>query len=597
MAKIYVSRDGIPSAPCGKSPDNGCSNLAVAFTQAIDGDTIYLDGRSRSFVHSLCGRVNTSLEFNKAVQIVGLNGRPKLGCPPAGSHWNDHYIVTFGGGTAETITIRNLEFVHGQVIVYNTSVILSNVHFYNASFSSLETDCNQLAVNIQDSRWTGLHRCNKTGSCNKTETSFLSCIHLHVTVLRTEFYQTMLALKGRQTTEVTVSQSLFSNRKEEASRLGGLHLTCSSAYALVVLENSTFEKQIHPTKVKSVSNLFEGAIWLKSKPDKHPSNATVYLNNIHLHDNERGITLVGPFKKGHMTISNSLFTYNQAMHAGSGLLVLLERGTSMQVDNCTFMHNAAGRYRQKYSVAELPGTFEVLGNEVRVDDDYCKGVITLVGKGGAIRVQRGGLLLTNSRFVNNTARLLGGSVFIDIDGTLEINDTLFENTAIHDHSLQGDVLYSDGRVTVNRVTLIVQSARNSLSVLRHSGDHWTLKINDVRVQCPVGYDLQVTNSSAYGVTSAGLRRSHKLDQLSYFCESCPRNKYSLDYGYLNYTMKYSGFAYFTLLINGTKPQPSFIGEYVHHTINCMRCPYGGHCLQVTLVAYIFIFLAVVKYRK
>jgi len=60
-----------------------------------------------------------------------------------------------------------------------------------------------------------------------------------------------------------------------------------------------------------------------------------------------------------------------------------------------------------------------------------------------------------------------------------------------------------------------------------------LKVN-VWVQCPVGYDLRTTNSSAYGVSPDGLLRSYQLDQLSYFCESCARNKYSLDYGFLNY---------------------------------------------------------------
>ncbi len=52
----------------------------------------------------------------------------------------------------------------------------------------------------------------------------------------------------------------------------------------------------------------------------------------------------------------------------------------------------------------------------------------------------------HSKFVNNTARLLGGSVFVDIDGILDIGSTYFENTPIHDHALQGDILYSDGKV-------------------------------------------------------------------------------------------------------------------------------------------------------
>ncbi len=55
-----------------------------------------------------------------------------------------------------------------------------------------------------------------------------------------------------------------------------------------------------------------------------------------------------------------------------------------------------------------------------------------------------------SKFANNTARLLGGSIFVDIDGSLDIGNTYFENTPIHDHALQGDILYSDGHVSEAR---------------------------------------------------------------------------------------------------------------------------------------------------
>jgi len=45
---------------------------------------------------------------------------------------------------------------------------------------------------------------------------------------------------------------------------------------------------------------------------------------------------------------------------------------------------------------------------------FWKGVVMMVGKGGAMRIQRGNVTLLRSTFVNNSARLLGGSVFVDI---------------------------------------------------------------------------------------------------------------------------------------------------------------------------------------
>ena len=76
------------------------------------------------------------------------------------------------------------------------------------------------------------------------------------------------------------------------------------------------------------------------------------------------------------------------------------------------------------------------------------------------------------------------------------------------------------------------------------------------------------------------RRVFQMDQLSYFCESCPRNRYSLDYGYLNYSLTYSSFAYFTLLINGQQPEVAYSGSYIYHDIECLECPYGARCQQV-----------------
>ena len=58
-------------------------------------------------------------------------------------------------------------------------------------------------------------------------------------------------------------------------------------------------------------------------------------------------------------------------------------------------------------VTKLSIILQVSGDEVRIHSKCCKGVISFVGKGGAIRVQRGILNMTSSTFINNTARLLG----------------------------------------------------------------------------------------------------------------------------------------------------------------------------------------------
>ena len=46
----------------------------------------------------------------------------------------------------------------------------------------------------------------------------------------------------------------------------------------------------------------------------------------------------------------------------------------------------------------------------------------------------------------------------------------------------------------------------------------------------IGYRLRTNNASTYAVYPAGVVRARKMDQLVFFCESCPRNKYSLGAG-------------------------------------------------------------------
>ncbi len=78
----------------------------------------------------------------------------------------------------------------------------------------------------------------------------------------------------------------------------------------------------------------------------------------------------------------------------------------------------------------------------------------LVGKGGAVRIQRGKAYITSCRFLNNSASILGGSIMVDADGQLELKDSYFEN-AKHPTTQMADVLESRGAVTlVCRIYLI-----------------------------------------------------------------------------------------------------------------------------------------------
>ena len=95
-------------------------------------------------------------------------------------------------------------------------------------------------------------------------------------------------------------------------------------------------------------------------------------------NNERALTAVGYYEK--LLVENCDFRRNMAMHAGAAILVLTTNDTELVVYACTFTENAAGRYRESYPAAQRNGSFAVVGGEVHLNADCCKGVISLVGK-------------------------------------------------------------------------------------------------------------------------------------------------------------------------------------------------------------------------
>lgn len=565
-----------------------CQTLGFAITGTLAGGTIVIDagGLEPGPKHHVCLEQETNPEdleraWSKPLNIIGINGRPRIGCP---SGMEDRKISFFHPFNESChVMLRNVEIENGFLSFFDCSFEIHDVIFRDSGLRNSEF-CMHADIKVLDSTWYGTQMCNENGTCSNIQHSMLTCHFLNVTMQNVRFYQAQFIVENYGYTNVYVVDGLFSNAPNTTRALGGLHLSFSAMNAFILIENSTFENQIHPTKVLSVINLYDSALWLKAAIQENmTARASAVIRNCQFINNERGITIVGAFLE--LSIAGCLFQENMAMQAGAGILVLSHKATIVNITDCIFENNVAGSFRRDYNIQEQEGAFTEVGSEVHLNSDCCKGVITLVGKGGAIRAQRGVVVVYGCRFINNTAKLLGGSIFVDIDGMMKVYDSHFENTFNHNHSLQGDVIYSDGNMEIKEVVIITRTAQNGLSILRHSGEHWSLDITNVWIECPVGYDLRATNSSAYGVKDYGLRRSYKLDQLSYFCESCPRNKYSLDHGYLNYTMIFKSFAYITLLINGSQPIPAYTGNHFHHEIHCDDCPYGGHCVQgITSVA-------------
>ena len=122
-----------------------------------------------------------------------------------------------------------------------------------------------------------------------------------------------------------------------------------------------------------------------------------------------------------------------------------------------------------------------------IHSNCCKGVISLVGKGGAVRLQKGSAILVDCYFRDNTARLLGGAIFVDLVGRLTMRNVTLVVDAVEQHAVDGDLVYSNGNVSVISATLIARTASDHVSVLCHSGTRWSFEATSIEVHCPVSF--------------------------------------------------------------------------------------------------------------
>ncbi len=458
-------------------------------------------------------------------------------------------------------------------------VTLQNSGFISENFAPL------VDLTVHQSTWIGKADTNCTVTCMLPSSHLLlKAGTLRLRLSSSSFYQTAVKIMVSNTPSFLIENCTFSNKHNTEVVLGGVSLEYGGlalGSSVVRVVDSVFERQFHVNPIPSIMNLFDAALVVNTY-NQPTANVSVQVERCRFADNERGVSLIGHLVD--IKISGCSFEDNVAMHAGSALLLITTPDTPCYVINSTFERNSAGSYREDI-VMHHQDSFHVHGDEVTIVSACCNGMISFVGKGGAIRIQKGNMELIDSVFLGNTARLLGGAVFVDRNTTLKVRNSRFQNSKENIHALQGDMLYSGGHVDIISADWAAASAKSHVAILRHSGDHWSMKVQEVSVQCPIGYRLRVTNTSAYKVADEGLLRSYALDQLSYFCESCPRNKYSMDHGLLNYSQHHESKTYFTLLVNGKSPENAYPGFYVYHDIECMPCPYGGKCQQgITAVA-------------
>ncbi|ELU03046.1 hypothetical protein CAPTEDRAFT_186776 [Capitella teleta] len=563
---------------CTSSGSTSWCSLDNIVNQVRDGDQILFQTKSM-VPKALCSNVQGFFKMPGSIKLIGMNKDITIfRCPP-----ESRKLSVMSKDPSSVFSVENIHFVNTTVEVGVASIKLSNCKLNNSQLLTMNVHPNDAEFEMHDTDWYGHVFCGSAGNCSASGTLQIRGNYSRVLVHKSVMLHAFINVELRSDCNVTIDGLHLSKVEELRPVSAGVIISLSlrSQTSKVVLKNSVLEHQYHYSPIDSVMNIYMGTFlvrlldpWGAPLP---PNNVSVDVNNVTFFNNERAMTFQGELTN--IYVRNSRFVHNIAMNAGAGILLLTNK--KLLIDNCNFTNNAAGHFRT--SGVKPPGDyFRLQGDEVTIYSECCKGSITLIGKGGAIRAQKGEVTITNSVFRNNSARVLGGSLFVDRKQYMTIINSSFDNAMDRElASQQGDILYSSGNVRLKGVSFNITSANNYNPFLMHSGNIWSMQVLDVDINCPVGHRLRVMNTSAYKVISLrGLKRAYMLDQLSYFCESCPRFKYSVDRGSMIYRLDEGVRDYFTLMINGSSPTFKFHGTYVYNDITCTDCPYGADCNDI-----------------
>ena len=591
----FVSHNG-REAPCGSRITNACRSLTEVLNNANDGDIINIEGSvpdpddaNGTKLYSLC----YDNFLRKPVSLVGYNGKPRIGCHES----IDRGIIAIirqSNFDDTTLTFQSLQLESGTIDITNCSLNIIDVTVIDIYIATI-LPCTAIAVNIDRTTVFGRFRNESyqpsLGTVplpmHFTDTWEFHCEITDLNITDSQFFQTKIDVISYNDMNIFVSGSLFSNVPETYDHMGGLKVKCNHTSMTVLIKDTVFEKQRETTRLSSLLNFYDSALFLNMRqyiyrPTDAPStNASVIIENVQFLNNERGLFLGGFYNK--IVIQNCTFTGNIAKHAGPGIYIVSKNFNEVLINDCTFLNNHGGKVRHNYRFLYPNTTVNYKGDLVHFNSSFGRGAMGLVGKGGAISLRSGNARIENSTFINNTASIGGGSVYAYHDTRLTLDRVYMESGPDSEPSEKANILYSKCKeIEVNNLQIMAGTSNRGRSIWEHQGNHWSLGMGTIWVQCPPGYDLRIENSSSYALSRNEIKIAHIYNHLSYFCESCAGNTYSKDFGYLDYVLSCKAVFHHVITFGDKKlPNDSDHKLYVdHHKIECVDCPYGGVCQGV-----------------
>ena len=520
-----------------------CKTLAHAVQVSSEGDTVYITG-NESDVHKISGHLG--INHTLTVQSMGVDVQQKIQC---GRNLKLCDVTVQGG---LQLILSQLQVTDCIICISNADV-LSNSTSFSGTHLLLDVTVNRNTISLENGTFSDSEIRTMGDVASKAKGSFikvhLSDMHLtgECTGLKMEHNAGTLDIAVHDTRITAADPTLhISSFSELNLMVKGLEISniTSSTTGIWILSDTSSQANINV-----IDSIFEDSEYLEGAAvEVEPSGMTPVT----------GLQV-------NVTVKGCTFTGNKANQAGTAIRLNLgdvsdNNVISLLVDNSTFKNNensvsAGAIYANGGSVVINNSTFVnnvVASLTARSYSNTDQSQWT--GAGGAVYIStHANASISSCSFKNNTSNWFGGTLCSL--GGLSLSYSQFENSDSAVHSTVGDILFLIGPTLIDDVSFQVVTSLTNLPIIWYSSDsreRGLMGAGDVNITCPVS--AQFRNETL----TSDIQEDTSYVDLFYFCDPCPHDMYSLQYGYRRGP----------LARNDTEWSDSF---------KCLPCEYGAQC--------------------
>ncbi len=550
-----MSHTGQDGDDCGSSV-RPCASVAHALLVSQSGDTIQLHASDAPYNHCTTGYLNTS------VTLMGVGGTPVVFCDACPNCTSWPFIVR---AKDVNVTLENLHFDRGDIMVENSQFTVTNCTFVNTAVYAMDAKtfamfysnssasaqefresylaalgyggslgykdlrpCLRLKLDISSSHWKHTEQPEDQIFVDQSALNGIQvvCKSVEANIHDNFFADKNMFVSAMEQLHFSIQRSMFQGTTEGQLKVGGLEIF-SFATPWVDVIDCHFERLYFSDTVLAMARSFLklpiGALVISDESwPKFSKESHIKIINTIFRKNLRGIAVRSSMPFLNVLVSGCAFVQNEDLREGAGLASSGSTRVEITIENCTFKSNVAGvipferpllnmnKVIVKYqSMKVLAYTFIKETAHVKIQQTHGKQVVLntvtteLRGKGGGIYMHSGSLDIGTCFFEDNRANRNGGSLYSSLHSKVTVTKSTFIGPKVPVFTINGYLIASYGTIQLSNVDMTSNSPPGRASVFLHANDinSDTCEITNISVTCPINTQLETHNSSREDITA------------------------------------------------------------------------------------------------